>query len=147
MKSERLRKLENELNDLNEWLRLGLVPKKDITKHKEEIGLIAGKIEEERKRLQFLREHGDPVEYGVPRKHGARTSYLETPTMPGVDSGNESTESIGLDTDAIGVEEGGSSDNADSDETTTDKEEDIEDPFMNPNRWRRGIIDPDSDEW
>ena len=33
LKSERLRKLEKELEDLKQWLRLGLVPKKDIDKH------------------------------------------------------------------------------------------------------------------
>ena len=37
VKSERLKKLESELNDLEQWLKLGLVPKKDIEKHKEEI--------------------------------------------------------------------------------------------------------------
>ena len=33
LKSERLKKLEKELADLEHWLRLGLVPKKDIPKH------------------------------------------------------------------------------------------------------------------
>lgn len=37
VKSERLKKLESELQDLEQWLKLGLVPKKDVTKHKEEI--------------------------------------------------------------------------------------------------------------
>ena len=37
MKSERLKKFETELNDLEQWLKLGLVPKKDIEKHREEI--------------------------------------------------------------------------------------------------------------
>ena len=37
MKSERLKKFENELNDLEQWLNLGLVPKKDLDKHKTEI--------------------------------------------------------------------------------------------------------------
>ena len=34
MKSERLKKLETELEDLEQWMNLGLVPKKDIEKHK-----------------------------------------------------------------------------------------------------------------
>ena len=33
MKSERLKKLEIELQDLQQWLKLGLVPKKDLEKH------------------------------------------------------------------------------------------------------------------
>ena len=37
LKSERLKKLETELEDLQKWLNLGLVPKKDTEKHKEEI--------------------------------------------------------------------------------------------------------------
>ena len=34
VKSERLKKLENELQDLQQWLKLGLVPKKDLEKHR-----------------------------------------------------------------------------------------------------------------
>jgi hypothetical protein len=30
MKSERLKKLEAELEDLEQWMGLGLVPKKDV---------------------------------------------------------------------------------------------------------------------
>ena len=36
IKSERLKKLETELEDLEQWMQLGLVPKKDLDKHKEE---------------------------------------------------------------------------------------------------------------
>ena len=44
MKSERLKKLELELHDLEQWLNLGLVPKKDIEKHKIEIDQFKKKI-------------------------------------------------------------------------------------------------------
>ena len=37
IKSERLKKLETELEDLETVDELGLVPKKDIDKHREEI--------------------------------------------------------------------------------------------------------------
>ena len=47
IKSERLKKLEGELQDLEQWLKLGLVPKKDMEKHKEEIRLLQQKIDEE----------------------------------------------------------------------------------------------------
>ena len=55
MKSERLKKLENELKDLEKWLDLGLVPNKDIEKHKMEIEAIRSRIEEEKQRLIQIR--------------------------------------------------------------------------------------------
>ncbi len=55
LKSERLKKLENELQDLQQWLTLGLVPKKDMEKHKEEMLVLEKKIKEERERLRFLK--------------------------------------------------------------------------------------------
>ena len=61
VKSERLKKFESELTDLEQWLKLGLVPKKDIEKHKEEINSIKAKIEEEKERLQFLKENGEII--------------------------------------------------------------------------------------
>ena len=48
IKSERLKKLETELNDLEQWLKLGLVPKKDVDKHKEEILVVRNKIRRKR---------------------------------------------------------------------------------------------------
>ena len=62
VKSERLKKLETELTDLEQWLKLGLVPKKDIDKHREEIVGVRNKIEEEKERLQFLKESGEAEE-------------------------------------------------------------------------------------
>ena len=65
IKSERLRKLEAELRDLEQWLQLGLVPKKDVERHQEEIRLLQAKIEEEKERLQFLKEGGEGEEFIV----------------------------------------------------------------------------------
>src|SRR5271163_3291649 len=87
IKSERLKKLENELQDLEQWLKLGLVPKKDIEKHKEEIRTIQSKIEEEKERLQFLKESGEAEEYVTPKRPSARTGYTEMPTLPDIDMG------------------------------------------------------------
>ena len=47
LKSERLKKLEAELADLKQWMKLGLVPKKELEGHKEEIRLTEAKLEEE----------------------------------------------------------------------------------------------------
>ena len=65
MKSERLKKLESELQDLEQWLKLGLVPKKDLEKHREEMSNLKEKVSEEKERLRFLKESGELEEsYG-----------------------------------------------------------------------------------
>jgi hypothetical protein len=155
IKSERLKKLESELSDLEQWLKLGLVPKKDIEKHKEEIINIQGKIEEEKERLLFLKESGEAEEYITPKRPPPRAGYTEMPTIPDIDM-NETSATIGdpgfeIDTEA----EGDSSiidEREDQDEETTteagDEDEEDESYFSDKNRWKRGgIIDPDADEW
>ena len=152
VKSERLKKLEAELGDLEQWLKLGLVPKKDIQKHKDEITAIQNKIEEEQDRLQSLKESGDAEEYVTPKRQPGRTGYTEMPTIPDIDMG----ESIGLtetefdmdsETDNEGsiVEEGDDDAEAGSE---VEKEEDEDSFFNDKNRWKRGgIIDPDANDW
>ena len=152
VKSERLKKLEAELGDLEQWLKLGLVPKKDIQKHKDEITAIQNKIEEEKDRLQSLKESGDAEEYVTPKRQPGRTGYTEMPTIPDIDMG----ESIGLtetefdmdsETDNEGsiVEEGDDDAEAGSE---VEKEEDEDSFFNDKNRWKRGgIIDPDANDW
>lgn len=160
IKSERLKKLESELHDLEDWLKLGLVPKKDIEKHKEEIRSVLGKIEEEKERLQFLKESGEAEEYITPKRPSARTGYTELPTIPDIDIGETAMGGMGdsnidVETDAIDVEttevedreEGAEEDEGESEKTVVE-EEDEESPFSDRNRWRRGgILDPDADEW
>jgi hypothetical protein len=87
IKSELLKKLEVELNDLEQWLKLGLVPKKDVEKHKLEIEGVQAKIEEEKERLQFLKESGDVEEYVTPKRIPQRAGYTEMPTIPDIDIG------------------------------------------------------------
>src|SRR5690349_17464316 len=91
IKSERLKKLETELNDLEQWLKLGLVPKKDIQKHKDEITAVINKIEEEKERLHFLKESGDAEEYVTPKRPSTRAGYTEMPTIPDIDVGETAT--------------------------------------------------------
>lgn len=155
IKSERLKKLETELNDLEQWLKLGLVPKKDIDKHKEEIQTIKAKIEEEKERLQFLKESGEAEEYVTPKRSSVRTGYTEMPTIPDIDIGEtaggltETGFDMESDTEAESsiIEE--KEDNDDDRDDSDDKEEDDDESyFSDKNRWRRGgIIDPDADEW
>lgn len=156
VKSERLKKLESELYDLEQWLKLGLVPKKDIQKHKEEIEQIHQKIEEEKERLQFLRESGEGEEFVAPKKGQARSSYTDMPTIPDIDvvettHGGESTfeseGSTGFET-TIGAEGEDSNSEVEEGENGEDEDSDEESYFSDRNRWKRGgIVDPDADEW
>ncbi len=66
MKSERLKKLEAELNDLEQWMKLGLVPKKELERHREEIVNLRARIYEEKELFQFLKESGEGEGYGSP---------------------------------------------------------------------------------
>ena len=159
VKSERLKKLESELQDLEQWLKLGLVPKKDVTKHKEEIEQLKNKIDEEKERLRFLKESGDIEEYVAPKKTQGR-SLSDMPTIPDIDLsesmhggdsgfesensnfGNETTLSEKEDDEAEGAKDD------DEDQEEEEEEEDEESYFSDRNRWRRGgIVDPDADEW
>jgi DNA mismatch repair ATPase MutS len=156
MKSERLKKLETELRDLEQWLKLGLVPKKDIEKHKEEIRFLQHKIEEEKERLQFLKESGDIEEYTMPKRSQGRAGYPDTSTLSDIELTEEATgltdASLEMDTDAIDIETYAGEERSEevTEEVVRDEEEEEEedeDPFSDRNRWRRGIIDPDADEW
>lgn len=155
VKSERLKKLESELNDLEQWLKLGLVPKKDVDKHKEEIVAVRTKIEEEKERLQFLKESGEAEEYVAPKRSSTRAGYNEMPTIPDIDIG----ETIGatdtgfeMETDAIGIdhtsEEREEGDEEQGENNEEDEDAEDESYFSDRNRWRRGgIVDPDANDW
>lgn len=158
IKSERLKKLEAELNDLEQWLKLGLVPKKDIEKHKDEIRVVKSKIEEEKERLHFLKESGEAEEYITPKRVSGKTAYSEMPTIPDLDLG-ETGGGIGeshfdLETENSEVETTESDREEEEDESQikdeeeNEENEDEESYFSDRNRWRRGgIVDPDANEW
>jgi hypothetical protein len=156
IKSERLKKLELELNDLEQWLKLGLVPKKDVEKHKEEILNVQAKIEEEKERLQFLKESGEAEEYITPKRQSTRTGYTEMPTIPDIDMGETaaglSDTGFDMETDAVDLETSVIDDREEHEEETAiaaeEEEEEDDSYFSDKNRWRRGgIIDPDADDW
>lgn len=157
IKSERLKKLETELTDLEQWLRLGLVPKKDIEKHKEEILAVQSKIEEEKERLQFLKESGEAEEYITPKRSSGRTGYTEMPTIPDIDIGETAmgltdagfdSETDAIDADSSIIEEREEVEEEGEAEDEKEKDEDDDSFFSDKNRWKRGgIIDPDADDW
>jgi hypothetical protein len=152
MKSERLKKLESELEDLEQWMCLGLVPKKDVEKHKEEIGALKIRIGEERERLRYLKESGEVEEYAAPKRSAARQAYAEPHTLPDMEVNDNMTDA-GLDMETESYEtETASEDETDSGSSSKDEdtvlEDEEEDPFSDRNRWKRGILeDPDRDNW
>lgn len=154
VKSERLKKLETELNDLEQWLKLGLVPKKDVDKHKEEIAAVKAKIDEEKRRLQFLKESGDE-EYVAPKRAAGKTAYTEMPSLPDLDIGESATNvadsRYDFESEGEGMENESSiiTEREEGEDTEViEEEEDEESYFSDRNRWRRGgIIDPDANEW
>lgn len=155
VKSEKIKKLESELADLEQWLKLGLVPKKDVDKHKKEITAIKEKIEDEKERLLQLKESGETEEYVTPKRGAPRAAYAETPTIPDIDAGDtivEGENDAEADTDVIDVEntiEEREEEKGEEEEGKGEEEEaEDESYFSDRNRWRRGgIVDPDANEW
>jgi len=155
IKSERLKKLESELQDLDQWLRLGLVPKKDMDKHREEMRLLQDKINEERERLRFLKESGEMEEFAPPKRppHG-RAAFQEPHSLPDIEIAEEGMTDAGFDMEtesfdvetSTGEEEAGTEEG--EEEAAPVEEEEEEDPFSDRNRWRRGVLeDPDANDW
>lgn len=153
VKSERLKKLESDLSDLEQWLKLKLVPKKDIEKHKEEILAVQQKIEEEKARLNSLKESGEIEEYITPKRAATRTGYTEMPTIPDIDmaetAGSMEDSSFEMESTTMHTETSMEERDDEDDETKDDESDEEEDSyFSDKNRWRRGgIIDPDADDW
>ena len=152
IKSERLKKLESELQDLEQWLKLGLVPKKDLQKHSEEISSLKDRIGEERERLRFLKESGEVEEYSAPKRQAGRQAVHEPQSLPDIDIAEEGFTDAGLEmeTEPFDMEtttSGEEGEDFEEDGVAADEEED-EDPFSDRNRWRRGVLeDPDANDW
>ena len=142
MKSERLKKFELELQDLEDWLKLSLVPKKDLERHNREITLVKKKIQDEKNRLCNLEKTEQDLSYSIPRRNQSeRQVYQDSPTIPGVDDDSVMTDAgFDLETESTTIAEG---------ITVLEEDEDEqENPFSDRNRWKRGILeDPDSDNW
>jgi hypothetical protein len=152
IKSERLKKFETELQDLEQWLRLGLVPKKDIENTKRKSSILHHRIEEEKERLKVLKESGEMEEFTLPKRpaHG-RQAFQEPHSLPDIDLGEEGMTDLGLDMETDTYEVESSSDETgevDDDTSYTEEEEEEEDPYSDRSRWRRGILeDPDANDW
>jgi len=154
IKSERLKKLESELQDLDQWLRLGLVPKKDMDKHRDEMRLLRDKISEEKERLRFLKESGELEEFAPPKRppHG-RGTFQEPHSLPDIEIAEEGMTDAGFDmeTESFDVETATGEETAveeEGEEAPPVEEEEEEDPFSDRNRWRRGVLeDPDANDW
>lgn len=152
MKSEKLKKLETELEDLEQWMQLGLVPKKDLEKHKEEIQQIKEKITEEKERLRFIKESGEGEDYVTPKRSTGRQAYAESHTLPDIEASENLTDAgLEMETETYEAEttqEDETESGRGEEESTLIEEEEDEDPFSDRNRWKRGVLeDPDADGW
>lgn len=151
IKSERLKKLEIELSDLDQWLKLGLVPKKDLDKHKEEIKILEQKISEEKERIRSLKESGEVEEFVAPKRPHGRQAFQEPHSLPDIDLGEDGMSDIDLDmeTESFDLDSSTGDDSAEfEDNSQVEEEEDEDDPFSDRNRWKRGILeDPEASDW
>lgn len=146
MKSERLKKLESEFNDLEQWYKLGLVPKKDMEKHVSEMESLKEKIEEEKERLRHLKENGDGEEYTMPKRSTSKQPFQDNHTIPDIDVEETEMEDSSLDMESSSYTTEHTTYEYDEpqDERTNYDEED-DDPYSDRNRWRRGVLeDPDN---
>lgn len=146
MKSERLKKLEAEFNDLEQWYKLGLVPKKDLEKHVSEMQSLKERIEEERDRLRHLKENGDGEEYTMPKRSASKQPFQDNHTIPDIDIEETEMEesSFEMESTTYTTEHTTYEYDEPQDERTSYDEED-EDPYSDKNRWRRGVLeDPDN---
>jgi hypothetical protein len=147
-KSERLKKLETELHDLEQWLKLGLVPKKDLEKHQNEIASLKEKVKEEHERLQGLKESGEVEEYSIP-KRSSKSGYQEQ--GPDVEIGSDDGfTDIGFDLESETYESTQATSATEAMYTVDEEaeEDDDEDPFSDKNRWKRGMLDEqDTSQW
>ena len=156
MRNDKIKKMEVELRDLEEWLKLGLVPKKDEEKHKLEIAAVTKRISDEQAKLRALRD-GEEMEEFVTPKRTTRTAFTEQTTIAELDMETNmhyrNRTSISDDTSFSGDTETADMDTAtsDGDDDSTSAEDDDVDPFSDTQRLRRGwdrdVIDPDSDDW
>lgn len=152
IKSERLKKLESEFQDLEQWLRLGLVPKKDLEKHRDEMRLLQDRIDEEKERLRFLKESGELEEFTVPKRPTHGRQAVEPHSLPDIDIAEEGLTDAGLDmeTESFDIESTAAGEEGEEgeEEGAPVEEEEEDDPFSDRNRWRRGILeDPDANDW
>ncbi len=153
MKNDKFKKLELELRDLKEWLKLSLVPKKDVNKHKEEIRTLEAKINEEKEKIELIKESaaGSDEKYTIPKKNPRSSGFEGQPISLDLEDDRSNLTDAGLDlqTESIDLETASfRSEDTDSGEANvSNKDEEYDDPFSDKNRWKRGITDPDADDW
>lgn len=140
LKSERLKKLEAELEDLERWLQLGLVPKKDLERHHQEMAHVKEKIQEEKERLRFMKESGEMEEFTAPKRTPQRPAYAEPQTLPDMDINMETDAGIDMETESYDFETTEEETSAGEEEEGNLIEEE-EEPFSDRNRWKRGILE------
>ncbi len=153
IKSERLKKLEIDLSELEQWLSLGFVPKKEIVKHQKEIDLLKEKIVEEKERIRFLKEN-DITEENIAAKRFPQMRPA-SPDMGNMtlDHSNESLTDLEPENETDfhkfnSTEEEEEKEEQESRVNMDDDEEEESNPYSDKNRWKRGILENlDTDNW
>lgn len=147
-KSDRLKKYERELADLKQWLKLGLVPKKDRPRHEQEMAALEQKIEEEQQRSKAAKDSLEGDDYIAPKRQAPKPAYGDNPTLSGInladDQGSES--GFGLDSEATTLEES-LYEHRDDTASGGDEYGDMDRARKYYDRWESGFRDPDDDEW
>lgn len=152
-KSDRIKKFEQELHDLQQWLKLGLVPKKDIERHKKEIEEIEQKIKEEQDRLLHLKMTGEEEEFSAPKRQPGKAAFTDMPTIPDIDMTESQTMSdtaFDTESDTEAGEQTYSEEERFNREDESYLEDDGESIFSDRKRWKRGardIVDPEANDW
>jgi hypothetical protein len=152
MKSERLQKLEMELEVNESCMAAGLFPPREKGRYLEEIRSIKTKIEEEKERLRFMKENGDVEEYVIPKRNLARQAYAEPHTLPDMDAGdqmtdNGDTDNMDFDATETGADEETESGSDSEDKETEDDDDEDEGGFSDAVRIRRLSQSQDPDRY
>jgi len=151
IKSERLKKFESELRDLEEWQRLGLVPKKDIDKHQNDIQAIKQKITNEKDKLQSSNNcETDSLGHFLPKQSTRKIHYegIVPEDIEVVESQNElpcSEFELTAEEDEV---ENSTFKEIDTEFEPSTESDENELYFSEKSRWNRlKDIDPNNDHW
>ena len=130
-KSDKLKKLDRELKEAENWLELGMLSGPELEKHLNEIIAIKKRREDEINRLKNAQDTDDDL---ITKKVYSKNSYDST-NIHDMDHPDEY--------DLANLYEDDSFTHSDDDDSDDD------DPFSAARRWSRKneIQDPESDDW
>lgn len=132
-----MKKMEQELEDLQKWSKLGLVPKQEEENHQREIVELEKKIIEEKERIQQLKNYPeeDIGSHKVNKSSFHKGDYTSIPTITNLESSyTQKTEFI--DPGNTIIVERDTSVEKDTSVTLFFKDEDVDDPEREKDHWK-----------